>query len=710
MIKHILISERTDLEFENVVVLNPKYYNAAVKMFNLHDSIAVDIETTGLNCWKDDILLLALYNPNLEFVLIIDAVTVDITIFKDLIESKLVLAHNVQFEASFLSIAGIEIKRCYDTMVAEDKLTQGSIESTSLINTLKRRNLHVPEGMIKDTIQDFISGAFYLEEKHVIYNASDVLSLYALKKVQEENIKVFKLGFFINSIHNPLALILTKIKLEGFIHDSDKWLANAAKLEEKCNDYIQELNEQVMPIVNWQKINSDYAAAEEKKSKGIERNTERIKKLKANIERYRLANKTHLKSYIKAVETLEKAKILLTEYNILSFSNYMGINWSSSKQVLETFTQLGLTPLPKSKSATTHKIQPSISKAAREAWLLENKSSDFTGLMKTFHELKNQLHLVKSFGVNWVEKYINPVTGKVHTNFRQNAATGRLTSGNADEGLFNSQQIPGLNDFRTCFGVEEDYMVGTLDYSGAELCFMAALAEDEVLVELSKRDMHSYFANKGWEAIYENRGLRMVGHQVISKKQNKDQRTAYKPMMFGVVYGLMPKKAAEILNVSVKEGALAIRTITREIPKTIKFVEQASAEALARGYVVHNNRTNSRRWFSDVLAANALDRELPFMIRTTVESTARNTKIQGSQADMVMEAIVAVYRWINIYKIDACILGTVHDEIILKYHKSIDSWFPARAKILMEKVAHNYMKGFLELKADCDTGLTWIKE
>ena len=65
----------------------------------------------------------------------------------------------------------------------------------------------------------------------------------------------------------------------------------------------------------------------------------------------------------------------------------------------------------------------------------------------------------------------------------------------------------------------------------------------------------------------------------------------------GVVYGLFAKKAGKTLNVSTEEGQIVINTIKREIPKTIKMVENQSAFAERYGYVIHNNRTNSRRWF-----------------------------------------------------------------------------------------------------------------
>lgn len=721
--KYILITNQT-IEWRHPDITICKEHTdqafIALKVVSEHSIIALDIETTGLNTWRDAVLLVALYHPSFEYCVVIDTISVDITILNRIDwKNKIMIAHSAAFESKFLLYRGIKLYNVWCTLVAEQKILQGAEGfSMSLINTLSRRGIELPEHMDKEIRQDFIKDNFKLEAKHVLYNAGDVLPLHELMEKQKVLVRKFKLDFFIGSIHMPLVLILVRMELEGMIHLSDKWNSYADEIAVYCDGLNTELNDLTMEFINWQQINSDYRKEKEKKDKGTTRTKERLAKLKATLIRLKTANKTGLKSFKIAQEGYIKASDELEIYEALSLEDKIGINWSSSKQVLEAFVELGLFPLPQSKSATTHKMQPSISVAARESWLLNNKDTEFHPLMVTFDEMQGKLHNVKSFGRKWVEKYTNPITGKVHTTYRNDAATGRLTSGNAKEGLYNSQQVPGdiikgednipYAPYRVCFTVEEGYGVATIDYSGAELCFMAAIGRDKRLVELSKGDMHSHFANKGWEAIYKSRGLRMVGHQVISKNQNKDQRTDYKPMMFGTIYGLRAKKAGEILNVSVHEGQLAINTIVDELPDTVAVVEAAVEFAKSHGYVIHNSRTNSRRWFSPVLLAKREDRELTFMENMNVEGSARNTRIQGSQADLVMEALVVAQRWIDIYKIDAYLLLTVHDEIVFKWNLDLE-WFPERAKQLMERVAVNYMDGFLTLHADLDKGLTWIK-
>ncbi len=154
--KYILVTNDKTLvatDFEGIIIVSPDNYKFKVLLEHLWkcDSLALDIETSSLNPWTGRLLLMALYAPNMSYTLVVDATTVDITIFSEIIESKLILCHNTQFEAGFLMQWDMYIKQTWDTMVAEDKLFQGSGNSVSLVNVLSRRKIALPEGMDKIT-------------------------------------------------------------------------------------------------------------------------------------------------------------------------------------------------------------------------------------------------------------------------------------------------------------------------------------------------------------------------------------------------------------------------------------------------------------------------------------------------------------------------------------------------------------------------------
>jgi len=246
-------------------------------------------------------------------------------------------------------------------------------------------------------------------------------------------------------------------------------------------------------------------------------------------------------------------------------------------------------------------------------------------------------------------------------------------------------------------------------------------------------------ANICWEKIYESRDLIYTKEQHVSKTQNKHKRTEFKPMTFGAIYGMRDKKAAEQLGVTQEEGQIVVETIKKEIPVVFSMVENASKFALKHGYVVHNTRTNSRRWFMPVVEAIQYLKEMkrdnpydqvpgiPFYIEynkaqpkhlmrwsdaTNAESQARNTRIQGTQADMVKEAIVSIATDIRSQKLDLVLLGTVHDELIYKHPigyeidgMSAGEWI----SLQMRTIANLYLEGVVEMGADYETCETWTK-
>tara|TARA_R100001086_G_scaffold214519_1_gene130562 strand:- start:1108 stop:1554 length:447 start_codon:yes stop_codon:yes gene_type:complete len=94
------------------------------------------------------------------------------------------------------------------------------------------------------------------------------------------------------------------------------------------------------------------------------------------------------------------------------------------------------------------------------------------------------------------------------------------------------------------------------------------------------------------------------------------------------------------------------------------MVVEASKFAKTHGYVVHNERTNSRRWFPEILKM-LQGKPYDSFIVMTEESAARNSRIQGTQSDMLAEAMVLLDRYINIYKLDIQMKMQVHDRQLL---------------------------------------------
>jgi DNA polymerase I-like protein with 3'-5' exonuclease and polymerase domains len=462
--------------------------------------------------------------------------------------------------------------------------------------------------------------------------------------------------------------------------------------------------------------------------------------------------------------------------------NAKHLNYSSSKKMLHI---IGLTgePLPlfkeKGKEPTA-----SMREAGLQQYLIERPFTKLRKFLTTYIDYKEAEKFINSYGIKflndrvrnktgWKWGYKNSVTKKVHTIYKPcSTDTGRLASGDADAGYYNSQQIPAKKEIRLCFGLTPEeialgYWLTTSDLSGAELIIMAALADDQHLYELGadkiingvkvEGDLHSPLATKSWRAVYahrlkkfialhgketlrtasrekldeyftiwdtENKPYVLTQDIVIDKSTNKQLRTDFKRMGFGVVYGLKDNKGAQTLNIPKDEAKVVINVISSEIPKTIKMVENAAVCALADGYVIFNNRSNNRRWFTPVL--NIIDKynlhkvsreeryhkvksSLTFAELSDIEGAARNCRIQGTQADMIKEAMVLTHRTLRSRDPKSGLILSVHDELVAK-HK--DKEYGAEIARMMTDTANLYLAPYssnIRMRAEHHTLTTWTK-
>jgi DNA polymerase I-like protein with 3'-5' exonuclease and polymerase domains len=705
---------------ETFTVLSEKASIEAAKTFlkNAPEDISLDIETTSVDPYCGNIVLTTLQVGNT--VITFDNISIPVTIMlagMDL-HKKSIIAHNALFEILWFQRHKCDIRNIYCTMLAEQKLFQGAEDIRfNIVDTLLRRGFAIPEDMNKDVRADFSATYNTHELKHVLYNQADTLLLAELKKRQAVLIDSFELQFYIKQIHFPLIRILAKAQLEGLVINEPKFAALAQQAEQTMKALEEMMNIWVKthyPNLDLIALNKPLKKALESNVNRVAKSQDRLAKVRNLISKYEAENKTHLKAYKLSVEAVDKILKDLDEAAVKSteLQAQEDLKWSSTDQVVSLLEALKCKPMPLVKDQKTKKFKPSLGRASREKWLLKNKGNPLYALMETFDKYMGYTKHVNSFGLSFLSKYKHPVTGKYHTSYKQGTvATGRLASGDSDAvpPKFNSQQIIADTELRECFGTDPGYDIATIDLSGAELVTMCSLANDLNLLNLSQGDMHSHFANKGWQAIYKHRKLPWTSADVISKEQNKDKRTEYKPMLFGTIYGLKAPKAGETLNVSEKEGQIAIDTIIEEVPDTIKMVTAAVKTALRQGYVVHNDRTKSRRWFYPVLKAKQEDREMTFMERKDVEGGARNCRIQGTQADMLCESMVIIQRFIDLYKLDAVILMQVHDELVIKFNKKYNPWLPEVFVKLMTRTANKYLIPAVRMKADMHCGETWTK-
>ena len=280
-----------------------------------------------------------------------------------------------------------------------------------------------------------------------------------------------------------------------------------------------------------------------------------------------------------------------------------------------------------------------------------------------------QLKKLKSTYVDPLPELCDPIDGRIHTSFMQTVtATGRLSSNNP-----NLQNIP----IRTAKGREirkafvprdEKHQLLAVDYSQIELRIIAALSEDKSMIDAFSKgvDIHTATASKVFRTPV--------------NEITREQRSQAKAVNFGIIYGQSAFGLAQNLNISRKEAKGIIDSYFEEYPTIKKYMENVVASAREQGYV--KTVLDRRRYLPDINSTNAI-------VRGYAERNAINAPIQGSAADVIKLAMVAVQKEMFGQKLKSKMILQVHDELVFDVH--LDE------KEVLEKMVKESMEGALKL-------------
>jgi DNA polymerase-1 len=256
-----------------------------------------------------------------------------------------------------------------------------------------------------------------------------------------------------------------------------------------------------------------------------------------------------------------------------------------------------------------------------------------------------QLARLKGAYTDKLPKMINPGTGRVHTNFAQAVAvTGRLASSDP-----NLQNIPARTAegrrIRSAFVAPEGACIVSADYSQIELRIMAHLSRDERLAEAFARgeDVHRATASE------------IFG--VTPLEVGPDQRRVAKVINFGLIYGMSAFGLARQLDLERGAAQNYINLYFMRYPGVADYMERTRKAAKVNGYV--ETVFGRRLWLPDILAAQ-LGR------RQGAERAAINAPMQGTAADLIKLAMIAVQGWIDRKKLKTRLILQVHDELVLE--------------------------------------------
>ena len=286
--------------------------------------------------------------------------------------------------------------------------------------------------------------------------------------------------------------------------------------------------------------------------------------------------------------------------------------------------------------------------------------------------------------VEALPKLINPETGHIHTSFNQAVtATGRLSSSNP-----NLQNIPVRGEdgreIRRAFVPESGEVFFSADYSQIELRIMAHLSEDEHMVAdfNSGLDIHAATAAR-------------IFHKTV-EEVDRDERRKAKTANFGIIYGISAFGLSERMSVSRAEAKELIENYFSTYPKVREYMNESIERAKETGYIT--TQFGRRRYLADINAGNAT-------VRGYAERNAVNAPIQGTAADIIKLAMIAIDRRLRKEQLKARMILQVHDELNFSVP-------PTELEQVRQLVVEEMERAFqmkVPLVAECGEGSNWLE-
>ncbi len=292
---------------------------------------------------------------------------------------------------------------------------------------------------------------------------------------------------------------------------------------------------------------------------------------------------------------------------------------------------------------------------------------------------------LKSTYVDALPKQVELLTGRVHTDYMQAvAATGRLSSNNP-----NLQNIPirterGRQVRRAFIPRDKEHILLAADYSQIELRIIAALSEEENMIQAFKNgeDIHASTAAKVFD--------------VPLNEVTKEQRSNAKTVNFGIIYGVSAFGLSNQTDLSRSEAKELIETYYSNYPKLREYISNQVNFAREYGYV--QTVLGRRRYLNSINTGNAI-------VRGAAERNAVNAPIQGSAADIIKIAMINIHEKLEEGNFKSKMLLQVHDELVFDVYKPELE----ELKTLIKSEMENAYQLSVSLDVDLGLGENWLE-
>ena len=562
----------------------------ALAFAEIHDEYGVDIETTrkfkgkygkaeGLDPYLSKIVMFQFGTVDKQYI--IDVRYYDITELLEVLVTKLIVGQNLRFEyAHLLYNYNLRLQKAYDTMLVEQILYNGLDRGKNVaLAVLNKRYLNVT--VDKTTRLEFATiGKKPFTAKQIQYGAEDILYPLLIKIKQLKRVEEKKLQQTLNIEHNFL-LVNGDLQIKGLHFNKEIW-------EKAYNENVIERNEVEETLSNWV------------------------------ITNFR-----------------DNELFVDSQLDLFQPGVSCRIKWSSPKQVIEFFDFLGI--CPEAESKVTKKVRKTVQADELKLVLTrDDLSEDYRWLINTYLKLQKLYQATNTFGIKFF-KYINPISGRLHSGYKQIMNTGRISSSNP-----NLQNIPSDPRYRKAFDAPTGYKIVNADYSGQEQIILANKALDKDLLEFYRSgnsDMHSFVASKIFPEL-KDLPLAEI------KANHKEKRQIAKAAGFAINYGGTGFTIARNLGIPRAVGDAVYEAYFKAFPGLKNYFAKQKNAAVKNGYIEidkHTKRKYFFPFFKDMQHAHRInDTNTYRKLRGQLERASLNYPIQGCAGSMTKLACVFI--------------------------------------------------------------------
>lgn len=650
--------------------------NPSIQDIKLSPIVCWDLETTGLQAWKERIDLIALKTPRDEYIL--EAAKYEkkdlVSLFKRLGNCNVTVAHSFKFDAGFVYYHyGVLLRNGHCTKMSAEICENGRQKSLrawykypfSLTSVLKRWKgiLHSSAEDKKELQKSFTKGIDYerftaFRREQMEYALEDVRHLYGL--YEDQIAKIDELGLrTIYRLEHKLLPILVKTEMEGCLIDKKGWANLIDTVWEKEKIEIENrLDEEVEKLLD-------------------------SRVFKYSIERGRRSSVQY---------------DIFGNSTVTELKDDNELNYGSTEQILELI-QFLKQPLP-----TDPHGKPSTEEEALLVYLTENSGSVLDKFITILLEYRKITKLLTTYGHSFLAKLDDK--NHIHTLYTQtDTESGRLSS--KAPNLQNIPAAPKKNqnkDIRRFFIARPGHKLITCDMTSAEIAIAGDYSGEPLLIDsLTKGvDMHSELATSSFSTIF-NRPVK------ISKSEEEitiddhvyvldELRTSHKNAVFAKFYKGGPKRIYGVLSEYInnhcsKETRMIVAKkisddIDSKLPKLSAYLSSLIEKARRDGFLRTSSFGRIRYFQSDVFGE------------------AANAPIQGTNSEALKMAMVRLEEYIDSIK-GRLVLNT-HDETV---YEVPDEFVPSAAKMIEKEMSGSLSHFLRTIKGSCETKIAnhWKK-